>query len=401
MEDIVAARHIPEDDVGDLVAELSELLRHLLVESPVLVAAEVDLHIRDHDQGLRHLFCRHTIPHGDFQHMLESRFQVRVVRPVLHVDASQLLSQSIALQHLNPGSPGEGHEHVVVSAGVPLREVHRQSDRCRQRPAKHGAGRVRNDQRVGPRFHIIRQLAPLGLQHIIFPDPASVPVHLHHLFDDVVRIQRRGVHCLLTAHRPLHKLAKALLIVPHEGISVDHHRPGRNFRIADLIPTAGGHQCFDNADLSAHRAHQSLELVHRVAQLPRCQNTNLPGVLRRSIRGLDPLCEQRDRVAGLHVHAVLFELLLHSSPHLIFQRRSDQAVHVVVTTVYTDQIQVGTQPLRMVLGHVLQDRAERLSLTKAAAHVSRVERDPCREQRVRLPGLGEKTGDPLLVSRAE
>ncbi len=339
--------------------------------------------------------------HGDLQNVLECCLQIRVVRPGVHVDAADLLRQSLTLQHLDPGRSGEGHEHVVVRTGVALGKVHRQADRSRHRSSVHGTGSIRNDQCIGPCFHVVRQLAPLGFQRIVFRDPDPSPIHLHDLFDDVVRKQSSRMNGLLTACSLLYELAKTIRIVLHESISVDHHGSGRNRRVADLIPASRGHEGFDDTDLLTHRTHQTLKLVYGVSELLCGQDTESSGICGRSIRCLDPLCKQGNSISRHKVLTVLFELSLHSRPHLVLQRCSDQAVQVIKAAVHTDQVQVRTQGFRMVLCHKLQKRTEGLSFTQSASDITRVERDLRCEQRIRLVGLGEKTGDPLLVRAAE
>ena len=401
MEDVVTARHVPEDDVRDLVAVIPELLSHLLVESPVLVTAVVDLHIGDDDEGLGHLIGSDVVRNCDIQHPLESRLQVRIHLPVVHVDAAELLRKSVTLEDLDPGCAGEGHEHVVVRACVPLGEVHCKADGRCQRPAVHGAGSVRDDQCVGALVDVVGKLAPLSFQRVVFPDPAGAPAHLHDLLHDVVRVQCRGVDRLLTLHCLGDELAVAISVVLHERLAVDHHSPGRHCGVLDLIPAAGGHQGLYDADVLSHGADQALELVYGVAELLRCQDTDLPCPLGRSVSRLDPLCQKRDRVALLKICAVLFELLLHGRPHLVLHGSADQAVHVVISAVHTDQVHVETKCLRVVFCHVLEKRAECLSLAQAAPYVARIEGDLCCEQGIGLPGFCEQTLNALFLRCAE
>ena len=107
MEHIVAACHIPEDDVRDPITALTEPSRHLLIEGPVLITAVVDLHVGDNDQGLRHIFLCHMVLHGNLQHVAKCGLKIRVVRPVSHVDTANLLRKSLTLQHLDSGCSGK------------------------------------------------------------------------------------------------------------------------------------------------------------------------------------------------------------------------------------------------------------------------------------------------------
>ena len=204
----------------------------------------------------------------------------------------------------------------MVRSGVSLGKIYRQTNRCRHWSTEHRAGSVRNYQRIGSCFHVIRQLTPLSFQHVVVHDMESRPAHIHDLFYDVVWKQCRGMNLLRTAHCLLNESAVALSIVLHKSISVDHHSSGRYRAVTDLIPASRGHERFHNADVLTHRAHQTLELIYRVAELLRGQDTKLSGSLGRSIRGLDPLREQGDRVSCLQVHTVLLKLLLHGFPHL-------------------------------------------------------------------------------------
>ncbi len=157
----------------------------------------------------------------------------------------------------------------MVRTCIPLGEVYRQPDRRCHRPAVHGTRSIRNDQRIGPCFHIVRQLTPLGFQRFIFPDPNPTPPHLHDSLDDIVRKQSRRVDGLLAMHCLLYESTVTISIMLHESPSVDHHGSGRNRREADLIPASGRHERFNDTDLLTHCTHQTLELIYRVTELLR------------------------------------------------------------------------------------------------------------------------------------
>lgn len=220
MENIVAAVYIPEDDIRDSVTVDSEQALHLLVEGPFPVAAGIDLHVGNNDQGPGHFLCGNTVQDRDLQNVPESGLQVGVHHPVSHVDAGDLLGQGLALQDLNAGRGGEGHEHVVVGAGVPFGKVDGQADGGSQRSAVHGAGGIRDDKGVGALFHIVGELLPLGFQSRIRGDSAASS---HDLFDDVVRVQGLGVDGHLSFHGLADKGAVARSVMSCEGVSVDHH----------------------------------------------------------------------------------------------------------------------------------------------------------------------------------
>ena len=242
MEDVVPACHVPENNVRNHVPVHPVGLLHHLIEGPVAVAAIVDFHIGNDDQGLGHFLLRNMVPDGNVQHMFEGGAQIGAAGPVVHVNTVNLLRQCLSAEQLDPGSAGEGHEHVVISAPVALRKIDCEAYGRRHRSACHRAGGIRNDNGVCTRLHIIRKPTPLGFQGRVRIQSGSrikaEPQSRSHFLHNVVGIQGTRMDRFLTGHRALHELRKALAVMPAEGIAVDHHGAGRNLRIPDLLPAS-------------------------------------------------------------------------------------------------------------------------------------------------------------------
>ena len=270
---------------------------------------------------------------------------------------------------------------------VVLREVDRKADRRRHRAADHRAGRVRDYQRVDILTDIVGKLSPLCLEHVIVHDSVVPAGHLHDFLYNVVRVERRRMDHCLTAHRLAHKFLKALPVMLQERLPVNHHRPGRYRRVLDLVPSARAHERLDDSDPLTHCAHDPLESIDVISELLRGQNTERPCFGRRRVRCLDPLCEHRNRLACFKVHAVLLELRFHSRPHRVLHRSSDQAVHVVVTAVHADQVEVGPECFGVIFCHVGQNSASNSSLPQSTAYIAGVKSDLCRKKRVGPVGL--------------
>ena len=206
---------------------------------------------------------------------------------------------------------------------------------------------------------------------------------------------------LFTGHCAVYELLIALSVVSFECPAVDHHSPGGNCGILNLIPTACRHQRLGDADPAAQGAHDALELIDRVAQLACGQDAEFSGLCGRRVSCLDPLGQKRYHVSLPEAAAVLLKLRLHRLPHLILERSADQAVEVIVSSVDTDQIQIRTQCLRMHLRHVADDSPESFALAQSPADIAGVEGDSGREQRILMICLGEEALDADLFRTAK
>ena len=113
MEKVMAAVHIPENNVRQMIAAVLVLFFHMIIKHPVLVHAGINLHIRDNDQCFRHFLRRNIVIPCCFQNVFKCSLQVRIHSPANTLNTLDFLLQRFPLQ-------GNKYLHSVP---YPLRKI--------------------------------------------------------------------------------------------------------------------------------------------------------------------------------------------------------------------------------------------------------------------------------------
>ena len=98
MEKVMAAVHIPENNVRQPIAAVFVLFFHMIIKHPVLVHAGINLHIRDNDQCFRHFLRRNIVIPCCFQNVFKCSLQIRIHSPANALNTLDFLLQCFPLQ---------------------------------------------------------------------------------------------------------------------------------------------------------------------------------------------------------------------------------------------------------------------------------------------------------------
>ena len=319
----------------------------MIIKHPVLIHAGINLHIRDNDQCFRHFLRRNIVIPCCFQNVFKCSLQIRIHSPANTLNTLDFLLQRFPLQGNKFWLLTECHKKIVVSTPVPLCKVNGKANRCRHGSYPHRTGNICNDNRIRFLCHIVRQLAPLCFHYLV------PRIEIQYFFYKIVRIQRLRMN-LFFSLQCVHQIpVKTLHVMSQECVPVNHHSSSGDLRVYDLLPLSFWHFYFQHADVFPQGTDDSFEVVNRIAELLRRQNAELSRLFPFRICRLDPFGKQGNAFSLPKIFQICFQLLLHGTPHLVLNASSDQAVPVVKTAENTNQVKVGNDCLRMVLGKIL------------------------------------------------
>ena len=381
----MAAGHVPEHDLGQLVAAAGiVLLRVLEVRELRVSDAGVKLHVGDDIELGGQLALGHTVLHSRLEDQVEYRLQVGVGNLVEGGDVPQPIGKGLALDLDQLRAGGELDEMIAVGTLGPLGKVQTQGKRHGGGEGRvlavHGAGGVHHGQGVLAGGEVLQRrpggvegellLLAQGTHEAFLPVPCVLEAGLH----DLIGQEGAGVQLRLAPLHLLHESAVALAVVAPEGPAVLEHGLGGLLGVVEgviLLPQV----VLQDPDPGA-QTHQRLAVVPvRQAEGPGdllCQRHRLRvGGVHRG----EPLAQQGNVAALLQGGQVRLKLLLQQGESRLAAGGVQQHQHIVPAAVLRDVGEISHHGARLVEGEPAEDDAKDAPLAQAAPDVPGEEQD--------------------------
>ena len=294
---------------------------HSINEIPPCVRTHilVNLHIRNNNQSLRHIFDRNSVFYGSRKNLEKSSLQISRITDTLSHAVIYFLLKSIIRINLNERRMrSKGHIKVFKSTLITFSKVNCQTNRSFHRTAVHRARYISHNNNVVFTLNIIGECAPLLVSKRI-----GIRVITHIILYKFVREHGSSIYLRLTITQGFLIVTKTNRVMLCESTIIISHSLRRNSFIINHVPLILTHISLNNINmLTKQRKHLTiLTLIY--IESAHCFKSKLTSLFGRSLFRRHPLSKQRTRFIFSHGEQITHKSARNILPHILLYRSTN------------------------------------------------------------------------------